>query len=95
LVIAPSIALDADAVSAYAETGNISSKEIKVTMESNDAGIFTATVTTVINNNGEESISEEVFEGTEAEVKANIDALKDKNIKAKVLVEKVIEEEVN
>ena len=95
LVIAPSIALDADAVSAYAETGNISSKEIKVTMESNDAGIFTATVTTVINNNGEESISEEVFEGTEAEVKANIDALKDKDIKAKVLVEKVIEEEVN
>jgi len=95
LVIAPSIALDADAVSAYAETGNTSTKEIKVTMESNDAGIFMATVTTVINNNGEESISEEVFEGTEAEVKANIDALRDKNIKAKVLVEKVIEEEVN
>ncbi|MFH6768644.1 sodium-translocating pyrophosphatase [Gaetbulibacter aquiaggeris] len=95
LVIAPSIALDADTVSAYAETGNTSSKEIKVTMESNDAGIFMATVTTVINNNGEESISEQVFEGTEEEVKANIDALKDKNIKAKVLVEKVIEEEVN
>ena len=95
LVIAPSIALDADAVSAYAETGNTSTKEIKVTMESNDAGIFMATVTTVINNNGEESISEQVFEGTEEEVKANIDALRDKNIKAKVLVEKVIEEEVN
>ena len=70
LVIAPSIALDADAVSAYAETGNTSTKEIKVTMESNDAGIFMATVTTVINNNGEESISEQVFEGTEEEVKA-------------------------
>ena len=95
LVIAPSIALDADAVSAYAETGNTSTKEIKVTMESNDAGIFMATVTTVINNNGEESVSEQVFEGTEEEVKANIDALRDKNIKAKVLVEKVIEEEVN
>ncbi len=95
LVIAPSIALDADAVSAYAETGNTSSKEIKVNMESNDAGIFTATVTTVINNNGEESMSEQVFKGTEEEVKANIDALKDKNIKSKVLVEKVIEEEVN
>jgi K(+)-stimulated pyrophosphate-energized sodium pump len=95
LVIAPSIALDADAVSAYAETGNTSTKEIKVTMESNDAGIFTATVTTVINDNGEESVSEQVFEGTEEEVKANIDALRGKNIKAKVLVEKVIEEEVN
>ena len=95
LVIAPSIALDADAVSAYAETGNTSSKEIKVTMESNDAGIFMATVTTVINNNGEESVSEQVFEGTEEEVKADIDALKDKKIKAKVLVEKVLDEEVN
>lgn len=96
LVIAPSIALDADVVSAYAETGNnTSTKEIKVTMENNDTGIFTATVTTVINDNGEESISEQVFEGTEAEVKANIDALRDKNIKAKVLVEKVMEEEVN
>ncbi len=92
LVIAPSIALNSEAVSAYAETGNTVTKEVKVSMESNDSGLFTATVTTVINENGEESVSEQVFEGTEEEVKANIESLKDQNIKAKVIVEKVIEE---
>ena len=74
LVIAPSIALDQDAVTAYAE-GSTNSKEVKVVMNNNDEGVYTATVTTVTNMNGEEKTTEQVFKGTEDEVKANIEAL--------------------
>ncbi|WP_338356479.1 sodium-translocating pyrophosphatase [Yeosuana marina] len=94
LVIAPSIALDSDAATAYAETGTMSSKEVNVLMENNNEGAYTATVTTVTNNNGEQTTDKQVFEGTEEEVKASVDALNDKNKSTKVLVEKVIEEKV-
>ncbi|WP_166963007.1 sodium-translocating pyrophosphatase [Yeosuana marina] len=94
LVIAPSIALDSDAATAYAETGTMSSKEVNVLLENNNEGAYTATVTTVTNNNGEQTTDKQVFEGTEEEVKASVDALNDKNKSTKVLVEKVIEEKV-
>ncbi|WP_339916798.1 sodium-translocating pyrophosphatase [Yeosuana marina] len=94
LVIAPSIALDSDAATAYAETGTMSSKEVNVLMENNNEGAYTATVTTVTNNNGEQTTDKQVFEGTEEEVKASVDALNDTNKSTKVLVEKVIEEKV-
>lgn len=101
LVIAPSIALNADAVTAYAVNGvpentmQTSSKEVNVLMKSNEDGTYKATVTTVTNNDGEESTVEQVFEGTEAEVKANVKALKEDGKTSKVLIEeKVIEEEV-
>jgi K(+)-stimulated pyrophosphate-energized sodium pump len=104
LVIAPSIALNNDAVAAYSESGMPpsteqvmanSSKEVKVVMKSNDDGTYQATVTTVTTKNGEEMITEQLFEGTEEEVKANVDALNNKDNTTKVLVEKVIEENVN
>jgi len=95
LVIAPSIALNTDKVSAYARNEMSSSKEVKVNMESNDAGDYTATVTTTTNVNGEISTTEQVFEGTETEVKASIDALNEKNESVKVRVEKFVKEKVN
>jgi K(+)-stimulated pyrophosphate-energized sodium pump len=97
LVIAPSIALDSDTVTAYVETGmsSTATKEVKVKMESNDEGIYTATVLTVVNNNGEKSTTEQVFEGTEAEVKAKIDDLNDKSKSEKVLIEKQLKKETN
>ena len=94
LVIAPSIALNVDEVTAYAEAGMSSSKEVKVTLESNDEGVYTATVMTVTNENGEQTMNEQIFEGTEEEVKANIEALNKKSESTKVLIEKVIEEKV-
>ncbi len=80
LVIAPSIALTSDVVTAYVSDENIIeqvaiSKEIKVEMNEVEDGTFKAVVTTVINNNGEASTSYETFKGTEAEVKANVEAL--------------------
>jgi len=94
LVIAPTIK-DNEAVTAYAETGSINSKEVRVTMESNDEGLYTATVSTVTNNNGEQSKTEQVFVGTEAEVKSKIEALNEKSESVKVLIEKQIEKETN
>jgi K(+)-stimulated pyrophosphate-energized sodium pump len=94
LVIAPSIALDSEKVMAYAES-DITSKEVRVTMEGNDEGTFTATVTTVTNDNGEKNTTEETFEGTEAEVKASVKALNESDKRSKVIIEKVIEEKVN
>ncbi len=91
LVIAPSIALNSDAVTAYVETATTSSKEVNVLLENNNEGVYTATVTTVTNNNGEQTTDKQVFEGTEEEVKASIDALNDENKSTEVLVEKEIE----
>ena len=83
LVIAPSIAITAEGLAAYTEEKEATelvaqniSKEVKVEMNEIEDGTFKAVVTTVINKNGEESTTYETFKGTEAEVKANVKALK-------------------
>ena len=82
LVIAPSIALSSEDVSAYAESTSASvSKEVKVEMNSNEDGTFKAVVTTTTTENGEASTDYQVFEGTEAEVKAKVEALKGVEVK--------------
>ncbi|PIB30388.1 sodium-translocating pyrophosphatase [Maribacter sp. 4G9] len=98
LVIAPSIAMSGDSMTAYNETKVATEvvskqieKKVEVNMEKSDAGIFKATVITTISNNGEESISEQVFEGTEEEVKAKIEAFNIANEGVKVQIEKVEE----
>ena len=50
-------------------------------MDANDDGITKAVVKTIMTENGKEISTEQVFEGTEAEVKAQIKALKDVDIK--------------
>ena len=120
LVIAPSIALDADtalvenSVNVWIdEDGNKHilkgenvmfteeakpevEKQVKVNMEKNDDGTVIATVTTTTTIDGEEAtIDEQVFEGTEEEVKSKLDALEDvevKSEKGKKIIKKVIEE---
>ena len=84
LVIAPSIALDPSEVAAYnqqnAPTEMVSheiSKEVQVMMNTNEDGSVKATVTTTTTENGTVKTEEKVFEGTEAEVKAEIQNLKD------------------
>ncbi|WP_298551698.1 sodium-translocating pyrophosphatase [uncultured Algibacter sp.] len=102
LVIAPSIAMSPTGVTAYADNINASeqievTKEVKVKMTKTDDGTTQAVVTTVTTKNGESSTSYENFEGTEAEVKASISALKEKGndiiVEAKNIV-KDIEKEV-
>ena len=104
LVIAPSIALSADDVMAYANHINVSeqvevSKEVKVEMTKNDDGNTKAVVTTVTTKNGESSTTYEAFEGTEAEVKASIGALKedgrDITLETKKLVKEIEDVVVN
>jgi K(+)-stimulated pyrophosphate-energized sodium pump len=96
LVIAPSIALSADGVTAYASNANDSiSKEVKVEMNQNEDGTYKAIVTTTTSENEETKTDYQVIEGTEAEVKAKLDALKDVEVKAgegKKVVKKVVEE---
>jgi len=106
LVIAPSIALSSDTLTAYtkekAATEMVAQnvqKEIRVEMNKNDDGTVNATVTTTTTENGEESVTEEMFAGTEEEVMAKVEAYKgdtsDVNIKVKKVIEKVVEEEDN
>jgi len=56
-------------------------KEITVKMNANDDGITKAVVKTTMTENGKEISTEQVFEGTEAEVKTQIKALEDVDIK--------------
>ncbi len=99
LVIAPSIALNADEVSSYVASqdqmevvGKEIKKEVKVNIDENDDGRAKAIVTTTTTENGEKTIKEEVFEGTMEEVKAKIDALEDVDVnieKGKKVVKKI------
>ncbi|RMZ50117.1 sodium-translocating pyrophosphatase [Flavobacteriaceae bacterium PRS1] len=100
LVIAPSIALTADAISAYnvnslhTETVEVF-KEVKVNMEKNDDGTVKAIVTTITTKGGEVTTEDVVFEGTEEEVKAKLDALGDVDVKMegkKKVVKKITKE---
>lgn len=91
LVIAPSIALDAVEVAAYnqenAATEMVAkeiSKEVQVEMITNADGTVKATVTTTTTENGIISTEEKVFEGTEDEVKAEIQKLKDVNVEVNI-----------
>ena len=106
LVIAPSIALSSDTLTAYNEekaatemVAQSVQKEVRVEMKKNDDGTVNATVTTTTTENGEKSVTEEVFAGTEEEVMAKVEAYKgdasDVNIKVKKVIEKVVEEEEN
>jgi K(+)-stimulated pyrophosphate-energized sodium pump len=96
LVIAPSIALNVDEVSNYInETNPIEvvaqefSKEVKVEINVNDDG--TATVITTTTENGETIIDEQVFSGTEEEVKAQLEELENVKVEGeKITVKKVI-----
>ncbi len=106
LVIAPSIALSSDAMTAYnsqkAATEMVAKeiqKEVRVEMKKNEDGTVKATVTTTTTENGKEIVNEEVFAGTKEEVLAKVEAYKedasDVNIKVKKVIEKVVEEEEN
>jgi len=99
LVIAPSITLSSDTLTAYNEqkattemVANEVQKEVRVEMKKNDDGTFNATVTTTTTENGEESVAEEVFAGTEEEVKAKVEAYQDEATDVKIKVNKAIEE---
>jgi len=101
LVIAPSIALDAVEVTDYSKEKAATevvakeiSKEIKVEMTTNDDGTVKATVTTNTTENGEATTDVKIIEGTEEEVKAELETLKDVKVKVnekRIEVKKVIE----
>ena len=106
LVIAPSIALSSDTLTAYneekASTEMVAQevqKEVRVEMKKGDDGVVNATVTTTTTENGEQSVAEEKFTGTEEEVKAKVEAYKgsaaDVKINVKKVIEEVVEEEKN
>ncbi|NRB83821.1 MAG: sodium-translocating pyrophosphatase [Winogradskyella sp.] len=97
LVIAPSIAMSADDVTAYAEQTVEKTeipKEVIVGVNTNkDNGTVKAIVTTATIENSSRSTEEKVFEGTEAEVKAESDALNDVDVEIKK-GEKAVKEEI-
>ena len=79
LVIAPSIVIPAESVDSYAAEAlmNEAKKEISVKMEKGDDGMAMATITTTTLKNGEEMTDEQVIKGTEEEVKAEVDKIRE------------------
>jgi|FLOH01.1.fsa_nt_gi K(+)-stimulated pyrophosphate-energized sodium pump len=89
LVIAPSIAVisttqvadvNATTVKACDMHKADTSKQVEVKMTKLDDGTFKAVVATSITKNGEVNTNEQIFTGTEEEVKAQVDKLKDVNV---------------
>ncbi|MDG2330070.1 MAG: sodium-translocating pyrophosphatase [Flavobacteriales bacterium] len=73
--------INANTIEAQSISNEVIEKEITVKMDANDDGTTKAVVTTTMTENGIETFTEQVFEGTEAEVKTQIKALKDVDIK--------------
>ena len=95
LVIAPSIALSSDTAMAYAEAGVGSemSQKIEVHMETSEEGNLTAHITTTTVENGEKNVNQQIISGSEEEVKAKIENLKEVTADGKVIKEVIVEEE--
>jgi len=99
LVIAPSIALDSDTISDYVNEGigtevvaQENTKEVIIEMTKNEDGTVKASVITTITKNGQSVADEQIFEGTEDEVKIQLESLKDIKVKLEEKSkEKVIE----
>jgi K(+)-stimulated pyrophosphate-energized sodium pump len=90
LVIAPSIALSTDTLTAYVgdNTAYQVRKEIRVNMEGLPGDVVRAAVTTTTTEDGKISTKEQVFEGTREEIEAKIEALNE-NTDAGVEVKKI------
>ena len=73
--------INVNTIEAQSISNEVIEKEITVKMDANDNGITKAVVKTTITENGKESSTEQVFEGTVAEVKTQIKALKDVDVK--------------
>jgi K(+)-stimulated pyrophosphate-energized sodium pump len=94
LVIAPSIAISAEAVTAYAESSvkTEMTRQVEVKMEAGEDGMVTAYVTTTTTENGEETVDEKVIRGSEAEVKAQLEAMKEVDASGKIIQKIEVEE---
>lgn len=93
LVIAPSIALSSDGLTEYASNNAEEiKKEIKVEMTTNDDGTAEAVVTTITTENGVPETEYQTLKGTEEEINAQLEALKEEGVEAKVKTKKVIKE---
>jgi K(+)-stimulated pyrophosphate-energized sodium pump len=95
LVIAPSIAISSDSLTAYAEQKGVTEvkKEVLVEMNKNEDGLVKAVVTITTKENGVDETRELVFEGSEDEVKAQLEELQKADAKVKIQIEKVVKEE--
>jgi K(+)-stimulated pyrophosphate-energized sodium pump len=93
LVIAPSIALSSDAVTAYAETAQMEmTRQVEVKMEQGEDGMVTAYVTTTKVVDGAETVDVQTISGTMEEVKAKIENLKEVDATGKIIQEIEVEE---
>jgi len=97
LVIAPSIALSSDSLTAYAADGMAEevTKEVHVNIERQTEDMVTALLTTATTHNGVTLTTEQIFEGSMDEVKAKVDALKaDEDEESKEKLKKIEKEKV-
>ena len=96
LVIAPSIALSSDGLAAYSEGSEVQ-KQLQVQMDENEDGTVTAYVTTTTSVDGEKTVEEVTFTGTEEDVKVSLENYTEAEASVEVQkdvkkVKKVVEE---
>mgnify|MGYP003653002863 len=92
LVIAPSIALNIDDVTAYVDSKQNVETSIHMNVETTDLAEATIVYTTTVN--GKSKTEEKTFKGTQAEVKAQLEAFENTTVKSndsevEVKIEKV------
>ncbi len=94
LVIAPSIALSSDTLTAYSadKMAQDTRNEVRVEMQDASGDMTKAVVTTTTTENGVFSTNEKVFEGTMDEVKAELEALDKEGTATRVKEKKIIKE---
>jgi len=77
----------------FSENENSVEKRVEVKMTKNEEGTTKANVvTTTVTNGGAEVVEEKVFEGTEEEVKAQLDKMNEASEEVEVKIKKVIKE---
>ncbi|WP_299097740.1 sodium-translocating pyrophosphatase [Winogradskyella sp.] len=77
----------------FSENENSVEKRVEVKMTKNEDGTTKANVvTTTVTNGGDEVVEEKVFEGTEEEVKAQLDKMNETSEEVEVKIKKVIKE---
>lgn len=77
----------------FSENESSVEKRVEVKMTKNEDGTTKANVvTTTVTNGGEEVVEEKVFEGTEEEVKAQLDKMNEASEDVEVKIKKVIKE---
>ncbi|MEJ2584373.1 MAG: sodium-translocating pyrophosphatase [Robiginitalea sp.] len=89
LVIAPSIAISSESMTAYSGEEINKEVQVEVAFEQEEGDMATAVITTTTSENGVESVDEQVISGTMEEIEAQIEKLAEADAKGGKVIKEV------